>query len=147
MLDEGHHLIIGVGMSLIPIDHVCRKGEEATLLGYFWPHLAKGSEEPCPAYFMHVCKQHGAKEQWDVEVGGSQLTLKPSLLCERCGLHGFVTKGRWTGDIEVVRSATSHPTPLWQKKQLYGKQYGGKVAQFFNGKRVQQHSLFGGWKR
>lgn len=132
---DGYHMVIGVGMTLIPVDHICKPGEEGSLLGYFWPHNDAAGER-CPAHFMYVCKQHDAKEKWEDVSKGRGLSLKPSLLCERCDLHGFVTDGRWVG----VGPAPTTDWPQWAKDNhrphLEVIKGGKEPVRFFNGKRV-----------
>ena len=36
----------------------------------------------------------GEKRGWDVE-HAQPLTLSPSILCRRCGRHGFIRAGKW----------------------------------------------------
>lgn len=36
----------------------------------------------------------GDGSQWDL-IQEDPLTLSPSLLCRRCGSHGFIRNGRW----------------------------------------------------
>lgn len=87
---------VGEAHRLIPIYHVCKPGAGETLLGYMWEHLHLRTGERCDG-IARVCRGHDgeSKERWDID--GQFLSLRPSLLCERCGLHGFVTDSEWQG--------------------------------------------------
>jgi hypothetical protein len=60
--------------------HQCQDGEPG--------HLTAGG-----VYFKNAPEfLKGAR--WDL-VQEDPLTLSPSILCKRCGLHGFIRAGRW----------------------------------------------------
>ena len=89
---------LGHGYTLLPIHHECA-GNPDRLYGYEWLHfMADGS--PCSGV-LKVCKEkHPVGEHtevWTLEGRGQGLSLKPSLLCEGCGEHGFVTDDKWIG--------------------------------------------------
>lgn len=52
-------------------------------------------EDPEDGEIQKVCVP--ALHPDHVVVSEEPLTITPSLLCSVCGLHGFVTDGRWSG--------------------------------------------------
>jgi hypothetical protein len=49
---------------------------------------------PCGDDYVPVKGRWGGAEAWDL-VQLEPLTLAPSLLCRRCGHHGFIQNGKW----------------------------------------------------
>ena len=77
---------------LIPIDHLCEGRVQP--LGYHWYHLDRAGNRCCGV--LSICAAHKIKgEVWKHETVENTVTLRPSLLCEKCGEHGFVTDGEW----------------------------------------------------
>ena len=90
---------LGHAHALLPLEHICQPGDQPTLLGYAFLHY-RADGGLCDGV-LRVCKAHAAsakKDLWEWETrSGGALTLKPSLLCEKCGEHGFVVDGKWKG--------------------------------------------------
>lgn len=84
-------LQIADDMDLIPLLHMC--GGNEVLLGYLWEHPHKKDGTPCQGV-VRTCSEAAHKEPKDKWTNDG-LSLRPSLLCERCGWHGFVVDGKW----------------------------------------------------
>lgn len=54
------------------------------------PCPANGNLDPDPAFANLPIGPNG----WTIEQR-EPLTVRPSILCRRCGLHGWITNGRW----------------------------------------------------
>lgn len=59
-------------------------------------------DEPNPI-FWHWCRQAKPKPRWygmrtplHEVISTDPWHLEPSLLCDHCGLHGYIRNGRWT---------------------------------------------------
>jgi hypothetical protein len=59
-------------------------------------HQTPSGEECLSAVVFHseFSKQIYGHDQWTVE-SWEPLTLSPSILCKRCGDHGWIKEGRW----------------------------------------------------
>ena len=104
----------GQGHYFQAIEHPC-KGEQGVLLGYMWWHQAPDGRPCCGV--VRTCRGHVADDEaefWDDE---GVVTLRPSLLCKRCDLHGFLVKGRWkdAGSPQGVQIVS-----LYEKRKTQG---------------------------
>ncbi|MEV6897464.1 DUF6527 family protein [Amycolatopsis sp. NPDC051372] len=54
------------------------------------PCSANGGLDPDPAFAALPIGKNG----WSIEQR-EPLTVRPSINCKRCGLHGWITDGRW----------------------------------------------------
>lgn len=82
------------------IKFVYGKGDEGRLGLYYWHHRLDNGK-PCQGFIFFdlpvVHEKYKAAEStpvWQVE-SWDPLTLSPSLLCRRCGDHGFIRGGSW----------------------------------------------------
>ena len=79
-------------MSDMDIGH----GVSVRVQGLWWTHHTP-SGEACEAsgYIpVRLPSEPGPERCWVLE-SSFPLTLSPSLLCNRCGTHGFIREGRW----------------------------------------------------
>jgi hypothetical protein len=61
--------------------------------GHWW--LAEtGNDRPALLPLHYTDSYRGGTAHWDL-VQPEPLTVTPSILCDECGVHGFITNGEW----------------------------------------------------
>lgn len=53
-----------------------------------------GQDRPALLPLQHTDSYRGGTAHWDL-VQVDPLTITASILCQECGLHGFITNGQW----------------------------------------------------
>lgn len=87
-LEEGWIILDEKGDHLLRITSMHDEG----LYGFTEAHRT-ATGEWCAASIARPGKGAGQPE-WDV-ISEDPLTLSPSILCRRCGNHGFIREGKW----------------------------------------------------
>lgn len=73
-------------------------GETEHLGGFIVRHARPGQADEGPRCASHAdVDPHFQRPRWEMagSLEGGDLTLRPSLLCGRCGDHGFIRDGKW----------------------------------------------------
>lgn len=89
--DIGYRLAGPVEVWVVPLNN-----QDGTLFGFMERHrCTDGLLTPGSLCTSNV----DGRPNWTIEAGGrddlAHLTLAPSVLCTRCGLHGYVRDGCW----------------------------------------------------
>jgi len=80
---------IGHGVRVVPIQ------QQGQIVGYMEAHRRPDDGEWCSGW-VQIESDFAVREApvW-IQESASPLTLSPSILCRRCGNHGWIKEGRW----------------------------------------------------
>lgn len=87
------------GWTVLDQDHLIRPVVETTdgedqPAGWIEAHRNSDGQWCVGSMFRRGARTGEGRAQWDV-VSEDPLTLTPSVLCRKCGNHGFIRDGRW----------------------------------------------------